>query len=90
MDAIIKQLKDIDPALFKETFPYEVQDIGSVVNSSRVLSGIIQKAIYRGSPDFSYSSGSSSRSSSSRGYGGSTSRGGGGGYSGGGRGGGGR
>ena len=89
-DRVIKQLKDIDPALFKETFPYEVQDIGSVVNSSRVLSGIIQKAIYRGSPDFSYSSGSSSRSSSSRGYGGSTSRGGGGGYSGGGRGGGGR
>jgi uncharacterized membrane protein YgcG len=88
-DKVIKQLKDIDPSLFKQVFPYEVQDLSSVMATSQMLSGIVRDAIKLGTPAPVYSSGSGG-SSSSGGYGGSTSRGGGGGYSGGGRGGGGR
>lgn len=88
-DKVIAQLKDIDPSLFKEVFPYEVQDIGPVLATSQTLSSIVRDAISRGTPAPSYSSGSGG-SSSSGGYGGSSSHGGGGGFSGGGRGGGGR
>ena len=89
-DRISKQLKDIDPALFKKTFPYDVQDFDSVLTVSRAFSNAVSNAVASAiAPSYS-SSGSSSSSSSSRGYGGSSSHGGGGGFSGGGRGGGGR
>ena len=90
-DRVCKQLKDIDPALFKETFHYDFGDLDSVMTVSRSLSSSIRSAALRGSPSYSsYSGGSSHSSSSSRGYGGHTSHGGGHGFSGGGRGGGGR
>ena len=90
-DRVCKQLKDIDPALFKETFHYDFGDLDSVLSASRSISSSVRSAALRGSPSYSsYSGGSSHSSSSSRGYGGHTSRGGGGGFSGGGRGGGGR
>ena len=90
-DRVSKQLKDIDPALFKETFHYDFGDLDSVLSVSRSLSSSVRSAALRGAPSYSsYSGGSSHSSSSSRGYGGHTSRGGGGGFSGGGRGGGGR
>jgi hypothetical protein len=85
-DRVCKQLRDIDPALFKETFRYDLGDLDSVLSVGRALSSTVTRAALRGAP--SYSSGSGG--SSSRGYGGSTSRSGGRGYSGGGRGGGGR
>ena len=88
-DKVIGQLKDIDPALFRETFPYEVRDISTVMNTSQALSAIVRDAVTRGTPAPAYSS-SSGSSGSSGGYGGSSSHGGGGGFSGGGRGGGGR
>jgi len=84
---VSKQLKDIDPALFKETFHYDVGDFDSVMRVSRALSDSVRTAAVSGSPHSSYSSGGGS---SSHGYGGHSSHGGGGGYSGGGRGGGGR
>ena len=90
-DRVSKQLKDIDPALFKETFRYDPGDIDSVMRVSRALSESVRVAALRGAPSYSYSgSGGSSSSSSSHGYGGHTSHHGGGGFSGGGRGGGGR
>ena len=91
-DRVSKQLKDIDPALFKETFHYDLGDFDSVMRVSRALSESVRSAAIHGAPSYSsYSSGGShGSSSSSRGYGGHTSRGGGGGFSGGGRGGGGR
>lgn len=90
-DRVSKQLQDIDPALFKETFRYDLKDFDSVMTVSRALSESVRSAALRGAPSYtSYSSGGSGGSSSSHGYGGSTSRGGGGGFSGGGRGGGGR
>ena len=91
-DRVCKQLKDIDPALFRETFRYDLGDLDSVMTLSRSLSNSLSSAAYLGRPSSSSSSssGSSHSSSSSRGYGGHTSRSGGGGYSGGGRGGGGR
>ena len=91
-DRVCKQLKDIDPALFKETFRYDLGDLDSVLSVGRSLSSTVTRAALRGAPSYSSGSGGSSSrsSSSSRGYGGSTSRSGGRGYSGGGRGGGGR
>ena len=90
-DRVCKQLKDIDPALFRETFRYDLSDLDSVMTVSRSLSESVRRAAIMGAPVSSSSgSGGSSSHSSSRGYGGHTSRGGGGGYSGGGRGGGGR
>ena len=90
-DKVCKQLKDIDPALFKEAFNYNLGDLDSVLRVSRSLSSAVRSAAIHGAPSYSsYSGGSSHSSSSSRGYGGHTSRGGGGGFSGGGRGGGGR
>lgn len=88
-DRVSKQLRDIDPALFKETFPYDPGDFDSVMRVSRALSESVRTAAALGAPSYS-SGGYSGGSSSSRGYGGHTSRGGGGGFSGGGRGGGGR
>ena len=90
-DKVCQQLKDIDPALFKEAFNYNLGDLDSVLRVSRSLSSSLRSAALRGAPSYSsYSGGSSHSSSSTRGYGGHTSRGGGGGFSGGGRGGGGR
>jgi uncharacterized membrane protein YgcG len=90
-DRVSKQLKDIDPALFKEVFHYDFADFDSVLSISRSLSSSVRSAALRGAPSYSsYSGGSSHSSSSSRGYGGHTSHSGGGGFSGGGRGGGGR
>ena len=90
-DKVCQQLKDIDPALFKEAFNYNLGDLDSVLRVSRSLSSSVRSAALRGAPSYSsYSGGSSHSSSSTRGYGGHTSRGGGGGFSGGGRGGGGR
>ena len=90
-DKVCQQLKDIDPALFQQTFRYNLGDLDSVMRVSRSLSSSVRSAALRGAPSYSsYSGGSSHSSSSSRGYGGHTSRGGGGGFSGGGRGGGGR
>ena len=90
-DRVCQQLKDIDPALFKEVFHYDYTDFDSVMSISRSLSSSVRSAALRGAPSYSsYSGGSSHSSSSSRGYGGHTSHGGGRGFSGGGRGGGGR
>ena len=86
-DRVSKQLKDIDPSLFKETFHYDVGDFDSVMRVSRALSDSVRTAAVSGAPHSSYSSGGGS---SSHGYGGHSSHSGGGGYSGGGRGGGGR
>lgn len=86
---VSKQLKDINPALFKETFHYDLQDFDTVMTVSSSFSRAVTRAIASAyTPTYSSYSGGSS--SSSRGYGGSSSRGGGGGFSGGGRGGGGR
>jgi hypothetical protein len=91
-DRVSKQLKDIDPALFKETFHYDLRDFDSVMRVSSALSESVRSAALRGAPSYTSSSsgGSGGSSSSSRGYGGHTSRSGGSGFSGGGRGGGGR
>ena len=93
-DKVAKQLKDIDPKFFGQTFTYDYRTFSSVLNSSRAISDYVHTASVLGTPrpTYSYSGGGSSSSShSSRGgYGGHTSSRGGGGYSGGGRGGGGR
>ena len=80
---VAAQLKDIDPALFKETLRCEYNDFPSVLASGESMSRSISTASTTGSPNYSSRSGSG-------GHGGTTSRGGGGGFSGGGRGGGGR
>ncbi|MCR4860737.1 MAG: DUF2207 domain-containing protein [Bacteroidales bacterium] len=82
-DRVAKQFKDIDPALFKETFNCEYDDFTTVVASGQGISNSVRTAATTGSPNYS-------SSSSGRGYGGSSSHGGGGGFSGGGHGGGGR
>ena len=92
-DKVAKQLKDIDPKFFGQTFSYDYNTFSSVLNSSHAISDYVHTASVLGTPRPSYYSGggSSSSSHSSRGgYGGHTSSRGGGGYSGGGRGGGGR
>lgn len=93
-DKVAKQLKDIDPKFFGQTFSYDYNTFSSVLNSSRAISDYVHTAYVLGTPRPTYSSsggGSYSSSHSSRGgYGGHTSSRGGGGYSGGGRGGGGR
>ena len=86
---VSKQLKDINPSLFKETFHYDLQDFDTVMTVSSSFSRAVTRAITSAYTP-TYSSYSSGSGSSSRGYGGSSSRGGGGGFSGGGRGGGGR
>lgn len=90
-DRVARQLKDIDPRLFEETFHCDYASFGSAITLSESLASSLRAAASSGAPVSSYSSsGGSSSGGSSRGYGGSTSRSGGGGYSGGGRGGGGR
>ena len=92
-DKVAKQLKDIDPKFFGQTFSYDYNTFSSVLNSSHAISDYVRTASVLGTPRPTYSSsgGSYSSSHSSRGgYGGHTSSRGGGGYSGGGRGGGGR
>ncbi|MBR5176658.1 MAG: DUF2207 domain-containing protein [Bacteroidales bacterium] len=93
-DKVAKQLKDIDPKLFEQTFTYDYKTFSSMMGSSRAISDHVSSAALLGAPRSTYSSGGSSYSSSSHssrgGYGGHTSSRGGGGYSGGGRGGGGR
>ena len=89
-DRVARQLKEIDPSLFRETFHFDAGDFDSVLSMGRTLSRAVQSAALARSYSSSSSSYSGHSSSSSRGYGGSTSHRGGGGYSGGGRGGGGR
>lgn len=92
-DRVSRQLKDIDPSLFRETFHYDMNEFDTVINTSAVFSRAVSQAITQSiaSRAVSYSSGSySSGHSSSHGYGGHSSHHGGGGYHGGGRGGGGR
>ncbi|MBR5661719.1 MAG: DUF2207 domain-containing protein [Bacteroidales bacterium] len=94
-DKVAKQLKDIDPKLFSQTFTYDYKTFSSIMNSSHAISDHIRNAYVLGTPrpSYSFSGGGSSSSgshSSRGGYGGYTSSRGGGGYSGGGRGGGGR
>ena len=93
-ERVAKQLKDIDPKLFQETFQCDYDSFGSVMTLSSSLASSLASAVLRGTPTPSYSSYSGSSSSSSghsrSGYGGHSSRSGGHGYSGGGRGGGGR
>ena len=86
-DKVAKQLKDIDPKLFDDVFPYDLDSLGTICASMGDLSRSIDRvsSVYNNSE----SSGGSSYSRSTGG-GGHTSRGGGSGYSGGGRGGGGR
>lgn len=88
-DKVAKQLKEIDPALFRQSIPYEVDSLDRTLalldGLSRIVASSSESYHIR---EFSSSSGSSySRSS---GGGGHSSRSGGGGFSGGGRGGGGR
>lgn len=90
-DKVAKQLKDIDPSFFRNTFSYEVDTLPQLLSASNLMATALKQAAVRGTPYTSYSSSSSSHShSSSHGYGGHSSRSGGHGYSGGGRGGGGR
>lgn len=49
-DRVSKQLKDIDPALFKETFRYDPGDFDSVLRVSRALSESVHTAALRGAP----------------------------------------
>ena len=79
-----QQLKDINPQLFAQTFPYEPDTLTSLLLASADLASSFSTAILTGSPS------TSSDDSGSSGFGGSTSYGGGGGFSGGGSGGGGR
>ena len=91
-ERVARQLKDIDPSLFREAFHYDMTDFDSVMATSTAFSRAVSQAIAQSAAARAavYSSGSSGSSGSSRGYGGHSSRGGGGGFSGGGRGGGGR
>jgi uncharacterized membrane protein YgcG len=92
-DRVVRQLKDIDPSLFRETFHYDMKEFDTVMVTSSAFSRSVSQAISQSiaSRASSYSSGSySSSHSSSHGYGGHSSHRGGGGYHGGGRGGGGR
>ena len=91
-DKVAKQLKDIDPKFFEETFRYDYMTFSSMLTGSQALSRSLSNAIVSASRPTRYygSGGGGSYSGSRGGYGGHTSRGGGGGYSGGGRGGGGR
>ena len=85
-DNVAQQLKDIDPALFAQAFPYDATTLPSLLTISDTLASTLRTAELTGNPNHSSSSGDSGSS----GYGGSTSYGGGGGFSGGGYGGGGR
>lgn len=94
-DKVAKQLKDIDPKLFQETFNYNYNTFSTIMSTSRSISDFVNTASALGRPRPTYyRSGGSSYSGSSHssrgGYGGYTSSRGGGGFSGGGRGGGGR
>jgi len=91
-DKVAKQLEDIDPNLFKETFKYDYNTFSSVLSTSTSLRTSMNSAVLSGMPSRNYysSSSGSSYGSSRSGYGGHTSSGGGSGFSGGGRGGGGR
>ena len=95
-DKVAKQLKDIDPKLFQQTFSYNYNTFSTIMSTSRSISDFVRSAQISGTPRPVYSSsgGGSSYSGSSHssrgGYGGFTSSRGGGGFSGGGRGGGGR
>ena len=88
-DKVAQQLKDIDPALFAQAFPYEPSTLPSLISVSNAMASSLRSAALTGSP-YSSSSGGSSGGSGRSGHGGSTSHHGGGGFSGGGRGGGGR
>ena len=85
-DKVAQQLKDIDPALFAQAFPYDATTLPSLLTISDTLASTLRTAELTGNPNHSSSSGDSGSS----GFGGSTSYGGGGGFSGGGYGGGGR
>ena len=85
-DKVAQQLKDIDPALFAQAFPYDPTTLPSLLTISDELASTLRAAAFTGNPNHSSSGGDSGSS----GYGGSTSYGGGGGFSGGGYGGGGR
>lgn len=90
-DRVARQLKDIDPSFFRETFSYEADMLPQLLTTSRAFASAVRAASWRSTPVSSYSSSSSSGSyRSSHGYGGHSSHRGGGGYSSGGRGGGGR
>lgn len=89
-DRVAKQLKDIDPALFRETFHYDMADFDTVMATSASFSRAVSQAIAQSAAARAAVYSSSSSDSSCHGYGGHSSRGGGGGFSGGGRGGGGR
>ena len=83
-DKVARQLKDIDPVLFKKTVGYDYGTFSSVLYNMDTLSRAITSA------RSSYVASTFSGGGSSGGYGGHTSFGGGGGFSGGGHGGGGR
>ena len=83
-DKVARQLKDIDPVLFKKTVGYDYGTFSSVLYNMDTLSRAITSA------RTSYVASTFSGGGSSGGYGGHTSFGGGGGFSGGGHGGGGR
>lgn len=85
-DKVAQQLKDIDPVLFAQAFPYDPTTLPSLLTISDELASTLRSAAFTGNPNHSSSGGDSGSS----GYGGSTSYGGGGGFSGGGYGGGGR
>ena len=92
-DKVAKQLKDINPKLFEQTFTYDYKTFTSIMGSGRSISDHVHTAAIYGAPRPTYSSGGGGYSgghSSRGGYGGHTSHSGGGGFSGGGRGGGGR
>ena len=89
-DKVAKQLKDIDPSLFRETFSYDASTFTQLLSASQSYASAIRGAAWRSTPSSSYSSSSYSSTRSRSGYGGYSSHRGGGGYSGGGRGGGGR
>lgn len=84
-EKVSRQLKDIDPALFAQTFPFDPEVLPSLLVVSESLASSLRSAVVTGNPHYSSGDGGSSD-----GYGGSTSYGGGGGFSGGGYGGGGR
>lgn len=85
-DKVAQQLKDIDPTLFTQAFPYDPTSLPSLVMLGEALASSLQSATTTGNP----SNSSVDSDSGSSGFGGSTSYGGGGGFSGGGFGGGGR
>lgn len=85
-DKVSQQLKDIDPTLFAQAFPYDPTTLPSLLMLGDALASTLRSATITGNPSHS----SSDSDSGSSGLGGSTSYGGGGGFSGGGYGGGGR